>query len=198
MGINQQRQTPDDLFRVLDAEFHFDIDVAADAENRKCTRFINEETNAFVRPWFSVRERTHVAFCNPPWENIHVWFQRAYEETLRVHGSVAVVISHVTCSAKAVPWLRLADDVRFLVPRPQFKVPEGWWACPYCKTDYWDTNTESVAIACPRCDGLCRRYKDSSNPRDVQVTVFRNQYMKRHVWPEIDGPRFSYWEWKTK
>lgn len=36
---NEVWETPQDLFNMLDDEFHFDIDVCATSENAKCSKF---------------------------------------------------------------------------------------------------------------------------------------------------------------
>ena len=207
MGINQHRETPADLFEALNQEFRFDIDVAADRSNRACHVWITEHQDAMKTPWFP--EGRESAFCNPPWESVHKWFDRACGETQRTYGSTAVVVSHVTCAAKSVPWLEKADEIRFLVPRPQFKVPEGWWKCTTkgCGGEFfwpelsgWPGDGESPGASfglCPHCQGMCAPHKDSSNPRDVQVTVYRHMpVFNRSVAGFNDGPRFTYWNWK--
>jgi hypothetical protein len=52
--------TPPALFRQLDAEFHFDLDVAATRENALCARFFIREDDAIVQPWRGT------VYCNPP------------------------------------------------------------------------------------------------------------------------------------
>lgn len=38
---NEVWETPQDLFNMLDDEFHFDIDVCATSENAKCSKFFS-------------------------------------------------------------------------------------------------------------------------------------------------------------
>jgi phage N-6-adenine-methyltransferase len=54
--------TPKDLFQALDSVFHFDIDLAACAENALCPRFFSEEENALNQDWAFLR-----GFLNPPY-----------------------------------------------------------------------------------------------------------------------------------
>jgi len=44
-------RTPPEIFAALDAEFGFQIDAAASAENALCRRYITAEQNTLVTPW---------------------------------------------------------------------------------------------------------------------------------------------------
>jgi len=46
-------ETPPDLFATLDAEFHFTLDAAASARNRKCKNYFSEMEDGLKREWFS-------------------------------------------------------------------------------------------------------------------------------------------------
>jgi len=48
---NQDRETPQWLFRMLDDEFHFTLDGAADESNAKCNEYLDEEIDALSVPW---------------------------------------------------------------------------------------------------------------------------------------------------
>ena len=60
-------QTPPELFAVLDAEFHFTLDAAANLENRQCDFFYGPGSalaeDALVNPW----PRSDRIWCNPPY-----------------------------------------------------------------------------------------------------------------------------------
>ena len=43
--------TPQDLFDELDAEFHFELDVCATAENAKCKRYFTPEIDVLRQNW---------------------------------------------------------------------------------------------------------------------------------------------------
>ena len=43
--------TPQDLFDELDAEFHFELDVCATAENAKCKRYFTPEIDGLRQNW---------------------------------------------------------------------------------------------------------------------------------------------------
>lgn len=56
MGMNKgmytsnscEWETPLDFFKVLDAEFHFDVDVCATPENAKCTEYYTKADDGGV------------------------------------------------------------------------------------------------------------------------------------------------------
>ena len=74
---NDSWETPPELFAALDAEFHFTLDVAADAKNAKCKKYIDEEMDGLKQPW------SGVSFCNPPYgRDVDKWVAKAVRETL--------------------------------------------------------------------------------------------------------------------
>lgn len=79
--------TPLDLFADLDAEFHFDLDVAASATNHLCARYLTRAEDALTAPWPGQR-----CYCNPPYgRQIRQWVQRAVEESL-YHDKLVVML----------------------------------------------------------------------------------------------------------
>lgn len=46
-----QWATPMDFFRELDAEFHFDLDPAADENNHKCDTYFTAKENGLLQSW---------------------------------------------------------------------------------------------------------------------------------------------------
>jgi len=70
------RETPDKLFRELNKEFHFTIDVAASQANTKCDRFYDLNANGLTKDWHNER-----VWCNPPYSDLAPWVSKAYHET---------------------------------------------------------------------------------------------------------------------
>lgn len=66
------RETNDQLWRELDAEFHFTIDVAANSANTKCERFYDREVDGLEQDWDG-----EVVWCNPPYSAIPNWVRKA-------------------------------------------------------------------------------------------------------------------------
>lgn len=54
--------TPQDVFDKLNEEFHFTLDAAASAENAKCDRFFDKNTDGLKQDWSGER-----VYVNPPY-----------------------------------------------------------------------------------------------------------------------------------
>ena len=48
---SDQWATPIDFFRELDAEFHFNLDPAADENNHKCDTYFTVKENGLLQSW---------------------------------------------------------------------------------------------------------------------------------------------------
>lgn len=72
---NQEYGTPQALFDELDAEFGFTLDVAASDANAKCPLYFTAESDGLSRSWRGER-----IFCNPPYNNIAPWIEKAIRE----------------------------------------------------------------------------------------------------------------------
>lgn len=67
--------TPQDFFDVLDKEFHFTVDVAADSGNAKLQRYFNKADDGLSKSWDD-----ESVFCNPPYgREIGKWVKKASE-----------------------------------------------------------------------------------------------------------------------
>lgn len=120
--------TPDDFFNVVDAEFGFDIDVAATGQNTKCGRWISPEKDALNVLWFDFLRSTPTvsAWCNPGFKNMRPWVERAYEQTQEVIGSVACVLGPLGDGLWLVDYChRNATEIRILTPRINFVPAPG-------------------------------------------------------------------------
>lgn len=202
---NQRRTTPDDLWEVLDAEFEFQVDLAADADNHRCADWYGPGssicTDSFSPGrWFGTKHRR--GFLNPPWSDPEPWLARAYDQAQFHPDNVVVVVLHQSHSGAVAEWRARATEIRNLVGRPMFRVPPGYFQCPKCKEYTYDLKGWKWT---PGKERECRNYstdpgghgtgvmlkqvKDSSNPRDVQVLVFRRNIHNRL--PVI-------WDWRWR
>lgn len=69
--------TPQDFYDQLDKEFHFSLDVAADAENAKSARYFTQSDDGLAQSWDN-----ETVFCNPPYgREIGKWVKKASEAT---------------------------------------------------------------------------------------------------------------------
>lgn len=64
--------TPEYLFKELDREFHFTLDVCADETNHKCEHYFSKEIDGLSQPWDGV------CWMNPPYgREIGKWVEKA-------------------------------------------------------------------------------------------------------------------------
>jgi len=72
--------TPPELFRELDKDYHFTVDVCATADNAKCATFFSPEQDGLKQDWSG-----HVCWCNPPYGRaIGDWVKKAAESNTTV------------------------------------------------------------------------------------------------------------------
>jgi phage N-6-adenine-methyltransferase len=85
--------TPQDLFDLLDAEFHFTLDVCATEESTKVPRhFFTETEDGLAQPW----EADEVCWMNPPYgDEIKHWVKKAYHAALEGATVVCLVPARV-------------------------------------------------------------------------------------------------------
>lgn len=105
--------TPVQLYRMLDLEFHFTLDVCANTSNAMSRNFLTKEVNALDQEW------TGVCWMNPPYGRaIGAWVQKAYESSQR--GAVVVCLLPARTDTKW--WHRwcLKGEIRFLQGRLSF------------------------------------------------------------------------------
>lgn len=106
-----ERETPDELFKVFNDEFHFTLDVCATEQNKKCDQFFSD--GSLDRPW------SGVCWMNPPYSKLGVWMEKAYQESRRG----VTVVCLVPSATDTQWWHRLTPyaEVRFLKGRIRFK-----------------------------------------------------------------------------
>lgn len=72
-----EHTTPRWLYDVLNAEFGFQLDPAATAENALCGRYYTKEVDGLSQPWAPYR-----VFCNPPYgKELPKWVAKAHSES---------------------------------------------------------------------------------------------------------------------
>jgi len=117
--------TPQWLFDLLDQEFHFGCDAAADWKNSKCFHLFSErQSNALERDWFSEKTTelwNNVFYLNPPYSagNIDKFMAKALEESKKG----AVVVCLVPCATDTRWWYNYAmkaQEIRFIKGRVRF------------------------------------------------------------------------------
>ena len=91
--IVDTRATDPKLFRFIDDEFHFTLDVAANADNAKCERYFTKEDDGLIQSWGG-----EVVWCNPPYSELRAWVAKATAETS------ATVVMLLPANRTEQPW----------------------------------------------------------------------------------------------
>lgn len=115
-------QTPDWLFKELDEEFHFNIDLCATKENSKCVLFCTDYINNMVGsvyntmnyPCFQeyIRENllnSGTCFMNPPYSNPKPFIEKAWEDSKHCK-----IVALVKCDPSTKWWATFwyYDDIK--------------------------------------------------------------------------------------
>jgi phage N-6-adenine-methyltransferase len=113
-SLREDWATPERLFRVLDAEFHFDLDVCADPTNAKCKAYITRDQDALSTAWGRL-----TCWMNPPYgRKIGDWIAKAY----RASQSGSTVVCLIPARTDTSWWHEfcLKGEIRFLRGRLTF------------------------------------------------------------------------------
>lgn len=118
--------TPQWLFDKLDAQYHFDLDVCADADNAKCERFWTEAHDALVQDWSAERG---TLWMNPPYDSAGIAaFTKKAADTVHAENKSFTSIVGLVPAATETRWWRdnvmRAYSVTFLIGRVQFAAPD--------------------------------------------------------------------------
>ena len=111
----QTGRTPDDLYNILDNEFHFDFD--------PCPIFISESVDQtcslalFDGLTISWKKSN---YCNPPYDNQKAWVEKAYNESLK--NKICVMLLPARTDTKLFHdfIFKKAREIRFIKGRLQF------------------------------------------------------------------------------
>lgn len=106
--------TPPALFKKLDDEFHFTLDVCADATNAKVAKYFTEEQDGLAQDWTK-----DISWMNPPYgDAIPLWVRKAVE-TARGGG---VVVGLLPNRSDTRWWgdVMKATELRFIKGRVKF------------------------------------------------------------------------------
>ncbi len=122
----QNYRTPPELFRALDREFEFTVDVAADDENHLCADYFTKERSGLENAWNGHPGDgcRYWAFVQPPYNNVKAWLAKAVEQLDLGVGSTCLIPAGV----ELVYWQKYvkarAAEVRLVVGRIPFIDPK--------------------------------------------------------------------------
>lgn len=106
--------TPQDVFDGLDAEFGFDLDPCATAENAKCERYFTRQEDGLAQTW------TGRVFCNPPYgRTLGAWMRKAWEAS---QSTAELVVLLIPARTDTRWWHEYVEgrEARFLPGRLRF------------------------------------------------------------------------------
>lgn len=69
--------TPIEVFDYFDRIYSFNLDVAANSYNHKCTQFFTIDDNSLNIDW---SEHGNAVWCNPPYSGILPWMEKANQQ----------------------------------------------------------------------------------------------------------------------
>lgn len=107
--------TPQKLFDELNAEFHFELDVCASAENAKCKKYYTREVDGLAQKW------NGRCWMNPPYgREIGKWIKKAYEEV--ANGNAELVCCLLPSRTDTAWWhdYCMKGEIRFIRGRLKF------------------------------------------------------------------------------
>jgi len=114
-GRRDEWGTPKELFKTLDREFGFVLDVAANRHNRKCARYFGPDhpvaanRDGLAAPW-----APHTCWLNPPFSDLAPWLSKAWRESKKGATVVALVPGDTSTRWWAEHAMR-AQEIRFLI-----------------------------------------------------------------------------------
>lgn len=113
----QNWETPKELFKSLDKEFHFTLDPASSTENHKCEKYYTKKENGLEQSWKGER-----VFLNPPYsKELPKWIEKAYKEAKE--GTLIVILMPSRTDTKYFhKYIYNKAEIRFIKGRIKFEI----------------------------------------------------------------------------
>jgi len=121
---NDEWETPQYIYDMLNDEFKFDIDVAASYENRKCKEYFCTSEDGQIesgldRKWYGD------VWCNPPYSKglQSKFIEKAYQEYIAGNTKSIVMLLPARTDTKAFHnYIYNIADIRFIQGRLKFEI----------------------------------------------------------------------------
>jgi len=108
--------TPQKFFDGLNAEFRFDLDPCASAENFKCKNYFTKEEDGLNQDWGG-----HSVFCNPPYgRQIPKWVEKGFNESKKPKTTVVMLLPARTDTSWFHDYCYGKAEIRFVRGRLRF------------------------------------------------------------------------------
>jgi len=140
---NDEYETPQWLFDLLDKEFHFECDAAATLKNTKCKwcfgeDYAGEKEDSIIIDWVNTlfQEGLMQTYCkkfflNPPYSKIGAFIKKAYEESQK--GAIVVcLIPSRTDTKYWHDYVMKSQEIRFVKGRLKFSNEKNSAPFPSC------------------------------------------------------------------
>lgn len=136
--MNDEWETPDELFNKLNEEFNFTFDAACKTHNSKCSTGNNLDLSldALEAPWHAA---SGSIWLNPPYSrnNIYPFMQKAYMESLKTDHAIVCLVRDDPTARWYKNWVDgKALVVRRLKRRVIFKNAKSSYPFPCCVVIY--------------------------------------------------------------
>jgi len=133
--MNDEWETQDDLYQVLNQEFGFQFDLCANEKNTKCAHW-SEDVQDFA-VCIGVRDYD-VYWMNPPYSRKNINKCMAAATYMNGHGKTVVTLTRFDPTAN---WFKscvdgIAQEVRMLDKRLRFKGAAASYPFPCCVSVY--------------------------------------------------------------
>lgn len=131
MTARDEAQRPEDFWKLVDNEFHFNLDIAASPYSRKTASWIGpgspihtDALSSDFMNYMSGLNESYRIWCNPPYSKIRPWAEicRAHA---RLNGGTACLLTPASRAQWFEDVIDDAHEVRHLTPRVQFLPPPG-------------------------------------------------------------------------
>lgn len=111
---DQTWETPIQLFRKLNYEFNFTLDVCALPQTAKCFNYFTPEDNGLEQDWGN-----NICWMNPPYNETKLWMKKAYEESQK-NAIVVCLVPARTDTVWFTEYAMKANEIRFIKGRLKF------------------------------------------------------------------------------
>ena len=119
-------ETPQWLYDELDAEFGFDLDAAANYENKKCSEYYSDDLPRESNSWDALNNDWYGnVFCNPPYSRglQKKFIKKAHDE--HCNGNTDVIVMLLPSRTDTIAfheYIYGIAEIRFLKGRLKFEV----------------------------------------------------------------------------
>lgn len=115
---SQTWNTPRDLFKDIDAEWHFTLDVACLEDSALCDKYFTPDDNSLIQDW-----GTEICWLNPPYNDLKTWLSKAVDAYNKGATVVLLVPSRTDTVAFQTYAAKVCDCICFIKGRLKFFDP---------------------------------------------------------------------------